>query len=220
MNYPDERYSTQLQYRSAGEAWREYWLAYGAWPAVTRSPYLHAAIFLSAVMAPLWLRVGWWSDVITVLPSILGFSIAAMALLMGFGDERFRALIARAGGSTPTYVKIIASFAHFIIVQTLALVLALVCKAWSFPLPAWFKNALIESGVSQIAMVLRYAVWFAGFAVFMYAMMCALSVTLYILRLAIIFSRVIRMQSQKVVREEGHERRKEDTSDRVPASIH
>lgn len=222
MKYPDERYSAELQYRSAGEAWSQYWQAYGAGPGVTRSPYLHAAILLSVIMAPLWIQAGWWSDVIAILPSVLGFSIAALAMLMSFGDERFRALVARAGGTTPTYVRVIASFVHFIVVQTIALIAALVCKAWSFHLPTWLARALADSGVFTVASFLKYALWGIAFTIFTYALMCALSATLYIFRLIMIFVTVTRATREQAVRQRSTaEASEQATSERlaVPTSI-
>jgi hypothetical protein len=82
------------EYRFVCQDLFDYFQRYGSWAAVARSPYTHLAVVVTACSYPLWMH-GTWSDVpLQVLPNLLGFALAAYALLLAFGDERFRSFLA------------------------------------------------------------------------------------------------------------------------------
>jgi hypothetical protein len=107
---------------------RDYWSAYHGWPALLSSPYLHAAAVLTILLWSRWTSPEWPDDVIAIVPSVLGFSLGGYAMLLAFGDVKFLQLLAEPEeeGAVSYYVALNASFVHFIVVQMLAIVMALI----------------------------------------------------------------------------------------------
>ena len=68
--------------------------SYGGLTAVIRSPYFHVSLFLLVPTIGIWSTPGWWDLPIGILPNIISFTLAGYALFMGFGDEKFRRLMA------------------------------------------------------------------------------------------------------------------------------
>jgi hypothetical protein len=165
---------------------RRYWKAYGGFKALFTSYYLYMAITLTVIMAPAWLESAWYDTVLSVMPNVLGFSLGGYALLIAIGDENFRSLISGEDedGVTSPYMEVNASFVHFILMQILALILALIANAYAVPLTenaaliAWIKGANfpIEGSLKVLA--------FLGYFVFLYALLTAIAATLSILRVS------------------------------------
>src|SRR5699024_306750 len=104
------------------------WSAYGGIKALLLSPYFHAAVILTAVTAPTWMHPSWWELPIRVMPSVLGFSLGGYAIWLAIGDRRFRELIAGEGRGEKTspFMMVNAAFVHFIILQFLSILYAIV----------------------------------------------------------------------------------------------
>lgn len=121
-------------YISPANKFRKYWDIYGGWMALVRSPYLHAAILFTLLAYPIWrdTKNDWTDLVMSVTPSILGFSLGGYAILFAFGDEKFRLAISGpdADGSPSPFMNVNASFVHFLVVNVLALLLAILARAW------------------------------------------------------------------------------------------
>jgi hypothetical protein len=155
-------------YKGVRKSFQTYWQLYGGWLALYRSPYLHLAILLSIASFPLWTsskgQVTWYGIAISVLPNLLGFTLGGFAILLAFGNEKFLSRICGPDndGTPSPYLKLCGSFAHFIVVQVLALMLGFLGNAW--PTENWFAN-------------------FLGLAVFYYAILTTLMATLAILNM-------------------------------------
>ncbi len=125
----------------------KYWQAYGGAKALIKSPYLHLAFLLLLITSHFWLTDKWWEQSISILPNLLGFSLGGFAMFLGFGDEKFRAILAESDGNNETspYESLCASFVHFIVVQFLALTIALIAKSLDFwmPMPELMRQMLI-----------------------------------------------------------------------------
>lgn len=113
----------------------EYWRAYGGWASLLKSPYLHLSILVTAATWPLWWSAGWWERVFSLIPSILGFTIGGFAIVLALGSGNFGAVLS--SGSKPErdpldsgLAKLSAAFCHFIIIQFLSIVLALLAQAF------------------------------------------------------------------------------------------
>src|SRR6266404_4489639 len=120
--------------RASNNVFRSYWQAYGGLRAMLTSPYLYAALFLTIAIAPAWWSSDWWTNVLQVLPNIVGFSIGGYAIWLGFGDEKFKALVARrdAENEITPYMEVSATFCHFVIVQLVAIVSAIIGSSFNF----------------------------------------------------------------------------------------
>lgn len=167
-----------------------YWSDYGKAAALVKSPYLWCSLFFTAALFPRWTHEGWWEDVLTVIPSILGFSLAAYAMVIAFGNERFVKILAtpmvEATSVKPSvYATTGAAFVHFILVQMLALGMAMLCKAWYVPLPPVMIKALSAMGISKSTFITAtHVFWFSGFLVFIYAIGCGIAATMRVFRLS------------------------------------
>lgn len=167
-----------------------YWKIYGGWRALIYSPYFHVAFALTLLLSHFWSREPWWDVPLGVLPNIIGFALGGYAIWLGFGDEKFRNLIIEnddPAGYSP-YLGVSASFAHFIIVQLLALCAALIAKATYFPVTDihWLCGLLISLGlpIEFIYETVAPFFYFIGFMLFVYALMTAIAATLAVFRVA------------------------------------
>lgn len=173
--------NSSAMYAGVKEIFARYWLTYGGTRALFRSPYLHAAGVLLVLTWGTWSEPHWWDQVIGVLPNLLGFSLGGFAMFLGFGDEKFRALLAEPDedepGAPSIYVSLCASFAHFIVVQMLALVWAILVKSWWFVFdwPYGIREALPWLNVLGGAL---------GYGLFLYAITSALAAAMYVFRVA------------------------------------
>lgn len=162
---------------------RRYWSAYGGWRAVRRSRYLHAALAITPFCWGSWSEPLWWDTVISVLPNLLGFTLGGFAIFVGFGDERFKASLAAPEDDPkqPTvYRELCATFVHFIFVQVIALLLALISKGM------WFKAPLPEQFLSVLPVI--NAIWGAAcYAVFLYAITSVMAIGLHVFRIATMY---------------------------------
>ena len=166
------------QYKGVADIFKVYWAAYGGLGSLLRSPYLHLALVLLAFTAPFWLRPNWWDQCLAVLPNLLGFTLGGFAIFIGFGDEKFRALLAEDDGApVNAYVALCATFVHFIVVQSLALLAAVLAKAW------WFYAPWMDPLRSALPLLngLGAAI---GYGLFLYALCSVLAATMHIFRIA------------------------------------
>lgn len=169
-------------YSGVFSIYARYWCAYGGFAALARSFYLHAALVITLICFNAWLTAGWWDQVTSILPNVLGFTLGGFAIFTSFGDETFRKLLAEPDendAEAPTaYVKLCSTFVHFILVQIIALLFAIIAKATYFPWdesPEFFKAALPWlNGVAG----------FTGYAVFIYSLSSALAATMHVFRIA------------------------------------
>lgn len=163
-------------YKGTWSLWMAYWRIYGGWKAVCTSLYFALAVIVSAGCYFLWSKPGWWDVVISSVPTMLGFTLAGLAVFLGM-DSKFSSVIAGGDeGEASPFLQLIASFVHFVVVQVLALIAALLAKSTFFyvdGLPAWYY---------QIVVVLRPIIWFLGFGVFVYAVFSMLAATFTIFR--------------------------------------
>lgn len=157
-------------YQDVAETFAIYWKAYGKGRALVRSPYLHLAFLISLLSYPLWWNCGgttlvWYDIVLAVFPNLMGFTLGGYTILLAFGNEEFLKLIS--GSDQPDkpspFMTINGAMVHFIILQGLAILIAIFCKAWG-----------LTSGLIA---------WF-GCVFFIYALLTAIGATMAILRMA------------------------------------
>lgn len=164
-------------YKGTIELWAEFWSLYGGIRSLVVSIYFGGAIIITMLSFGLWTKPGWWDIVIGAIPTLLGFTLAGLAVFMSM-DSGFSKIIA--GGSKPKspspFLSLISSFVHFILVQTIALFYALISKSLSFTLPnmpEWYYK--IMSFMTPVAGAI-------GFLIFIYAIMLVVAATFSIFR--------------------------------------
>src|SRR3546814_21154342 len=81
----------------------------------------------------------------TLFPYTTLFLSAGFTIWLGFGDDKFqKTLTNRKNKNNPSaYIGISAAFVHFIIVQVLAIIFALIGKTVDLPLPGDFLGYLL-----------------------------------------------------------------------------
>lgn len=168
-------------YKDVGDIFRRYWRAYGGAKALRRSPYLHLAALALVATYATWSVPDWWDQVISVLPNLLGFTLGGFAMFLGFGDEKFRALLAESDEDSPDepslYISLCATFVHFILIQILALLCALLAKSW------WF----VFDWPDAVRLILPYLNLLGGaigYGLFLYAVTSVLAATMHVFRIA------------------------------------
>lgn len=116
-----------------------YWITYGGWPAVIKSPYLHLSLIFLALTSHYWLTSPWWEQPLSIVPSLLGFSLGGLAMLLSFGNTRFQTFVSerdKGPDSDPSaLMSVAASFVHFMLLQLLALLVAIIFNSLYFYVP-------------------------------------------------------------------------------------
>lgn len=133
----------------------QYWRAYGGLRNLLISPYLHLSILLAGAAWPLWSVPGWWDVILSIIPSILGFTVGGFAIVLALGTGDFGAALssARKPDKDPLdsmMGKLSAAFCHFILVQFTAVLLALLAKGFvTAPAPS-FAPWLAETSIRRL----------------------------------------------------------------------
>lgn len=118
-------------YKSLSRVLREYFRQYGGVRAIVTSPYFHLALVLTALSYKIWGTEKFADLVTSVVPAILGFTIAAFTILFSLTTGSFfDVLVEEEEGDKPSpFAVVVSTFTHFIVVQFVALVLSLLVKA-------------------------------------------------------------------------------------------
>ncbi|HIF9162264.1 TPA: hypothetical protein ACX6PK_003127 [Photobacterium damselae] len=160
-----------------------YWKAYGGWKAVLTSVYFWGAVFLTILLYPQWTKAGWWNDTLSIMPSVLGFSLGGFAMWVAIGDDKFKALISGADedGSPSPFMEVNATFAHFILLQLVSILFAIIAKAYDIPIMTdhwlyfiWGKNLTLATSIFYCF----------SYFIFVYALLTAFAAVLALFRVS------------------------------------
>ena len=156
----------------------KYWSIYGGASALFRSRYLHVSIILTILLYPTWITHDWYNQVLSIIPNLLGFSLGGFAIFLALGDEKFRKIISGDGNkkNDSPFLSVNATFVHFILSQVIAIIMALLGKAYDFEV----ENTIINS----FFYTLKIFFAFFSYLFFMYALMCVFAATLSLFRVS------------------------------------
>lgn len=178
----------------------KYFEAYGGLNAIVASGYFWVAVVLTALCYKYFGKADWWGLVLDVIPGLVGFSIAGVAIFVSLGSDKLRASIA---GKVPgnddssPFVDFMAMFTHFIVVQLLALLVAVVSKAL-------YNSPVAPSGMYvEFAEALKGPFWFVGGLLFIYATLLCVALALEIYRLAEMIDQFQTRENERMHRERG-----------------
>lgn len=159
-------------YKSIKRKIANYWKIYGGFSEFVRSPYVHISLLLTVISTNTWLNHEWWKTVFSIQPNLIGFTLGGFAIFLSLGDEKFKAVIAgtvqEEENRHSPYMGITSTFLHFIIVQIVALLLALAAEALHFDLP-WPLISSIFSPVGMLADFIGYWIFLYGICLSMAA---------------------------------------------------
>ncbi|GAA5784683.1 hypothetical protein [Chitiniphilus shinanonensis] len=162
---------------------REYWICYGGLPALVKSPFLWLSIGLLILTCQFWTTEDWWDQVISIMPNILGFTLGGFAVFLGFGDEKFKAIISgkdpEEGDCPSPYMEVCSAFLHFVMVQVASILIAVVSKALDFPTPELLKS------LQPTLQIGRLLGGLFGYWLFLYGLCIALASAIAIFRVAL-----------------------------------
>ena len=169
-------------YKGAADVIRRYWRMYGGLKSILYSPYAHLSLLLLIPTYRLWLSERWWSMALSILPSLLGFSLAGFAVFLAFGSDEFKRLIggvdeSRSATSSP-FMSVASAFAHFVVVQVVALLFAICAEGLS-------KVPIVsDQWLGSVENWMRMLGWGFGFWLFLYAICLAVAALFAIFRAA------------------------------------
>lgn len=158
-----------------------YFEAYGGLNALVKSRYFWSAIGITVVCSRYFTTGKWWDLSLAVVPGLVGFSIAGVAIFISLGSDALRSRIA---GKLPgereesPFMAFMAMFTHFVVVQLLALLCAFIAKALFDAAP------IANNPLSGIAEDLRGPFWLFGGFCFSYALLLCVALAIEIYRLA------------------------------------
>lgn len=99
------------------------------------SPYVHLSAALTIVCLVLRAPDKSAAEIaVSVLPNLLGFTVGALAIVLAFSSSPVFDTLAQRGEPQSFFMKLTASLIHFILVQVLALVSAIVARFTEFKL--------------------------------------------------------------------------------------
>lgn len=151
-----------------------YWRAYGGITALISSPYLVISFVVAGLLSGFcyafvdYNNVDYFGFILSVVPSLLGFTLAGYAILMSFGSEKFLKIISGEfeDGEPSPFMKANGAFVHFIVLQLLAVFAGLIGKILAIQnmLIVWFCYWIffysLLSGLAAAFAVLNMAGWF------------------------------------------------------------
>ncbi|MDH4539775.1 hypothetical protein [Sulfitobacter faviae] len=118
------------------KAFKIYWKAYGGFWALVKSPFFLVSLILTAVLIGIWLPIDdsgermWAALALSVLPSLISFSLGALAIMFSMTSGTFLRILHQDGDNNSLFMKTVATFFHFMLVQIIALILVLALEAY------------------------------------------------------------------------------------------
>lgn len=158
-------------YRSLWGSLRRYWSDYGGWTEFLASPLVHLSVLIAATSYSVWSHGDWTNLPLSLLPNLLGFSLGAYALIFSLASENLLAALNRPSpdGKPPLLHMINATFLHFILIQTAAIIFALLNKSsFLIDLVVWAPldnqvSTAVQRGLALTAAATGY--WLTIYAV-------------------------------------------------------
>ena len=96
----------------------------------------------------------------TVIPALMAFTLAGMAIVLALSGQKFTRALRQGGKEDSLFMKVVVLFFHFILVQSVALLLAFFSSSypgadWLAGLTFFFAIYGVASAVAIAAMLLN-----------------------------------------------------------------
>lgn len=174
------------QYRTLFDIVSTYWASYGGWVAVFYSPFFHLALLVTLITNNLWLESDWGSLALSIMPSLLGFTLGGYALLVTISDKEFFDILIdnqNQSEKPSPFLELNSSFVHFIILQIVSIILAVLHQGNAIP-DIVIENKFALNVLLHLYHYLALFFDFLGFLVFSYALSTSFAIVLAIFDLA------------------------------------
>ena len=170
-------------------SFKMYWEAYGGYHAFWASYYCLISLVITLLCAHTWLNNEKWVDIpLSTLPSLLGFTLAGYSIWLSVGNEKLKILLAKKKSEEEysSFMKINASFIHFIILQILALICAIILKFNSVSFIIYRSEIYISFYLDFYLLIdyITYSFKAISFFIYIYSIMTMLAAVLGIFRIA------------------------------------
>jgi hypothetical protein len=163
---------------SNGQLLKLAWRIIGGWSGIRGTWHFRVALLVWLVSSLTWIEPDWWKDVMTVAPSLLGFTLGGFAIFLGFGSDAFKEMIASEEEEEAEYLSVSAAFLFFVLVQLAALIWAVACATTWQPTPAWLLP------LRDVFLYGRFLFWGIGYFLFVYGLLLTGVVALRVFRLS------------------------------------
>jgi hypothetical protein len=134
--------------------------SYGGISAVLSSLYFWTALSLALLSLSMADPPRWPDYALKILPSLLGFSIAAYAIMFAIMDQKTRDVLSLAASNEKPapLLRIISSIAWAVLVQGISILLAVLIEAKPVASPCYFQPYVddVNTVFSIIGLVLFY----------------------------------------------------------------
>lgn len=165
-----------------------YFHNYGGWRAVLNSPLFLAALLITSLSYSDWIEPKWVERSVSIVPSLLGFSLGTYAILFSLMSGRIKnALKYLKNERGISYLmEINSTFFHFIFVQILSILWSFLFST-SFVHDFFYAVTNIYNYSDYLLIIYRYAKLvgsFIGHLLLIYSLMLILGATLAVYRLA------------------------------------
>jgi hypothetical protein len=126
----------------SNNAYVGYWKVYGGFSSLLSSVYAWIAFTITMISDDLWVppekgEIPWVSISLSISPSLLGFALGGMAIMLAFSGGLFLNAIRQGGREDSFFMKMIASFFHFALSHTAAMIIGFLCKLTWIPEPLY-----------------------------------------------------------------------------------
>lgn len=169
--------------------WTRFWRVLG-WDSILKDESLWAALALTAVSFPLWLRPLWWDATISVLSILIGFSVSGFGVALTLISTQSSRILKKGPDGKPSpLVVYVAGFVHYFLVGFAALAVSVLCKAWYFPEVVdekWGEDCFL---CSMLTICCRLGWLFTGF-LFWYSITLVVRCVMSIFRTSQILERI------------------------------
>lgn len=175
-------------YEDLGEIVYRYWTLYGGVNSFITSVYVHFSLVLTFLCYGYWTSEDWFERPISIIPSLIGFTMGAYAVLLAVGDDKFKQILSSTSedGFNPS-LSLHATFVHFMFVQFLALSMAIIASAKPiYNSPMFLQKFFLDlyPGFIHVAKALNLIGSCIGFFAFVYAVTLSIATTFAVFRIS------------------------------------
>jgi hypothetical protein len=174
-------------YNSTIKIIRDYISAYGGIKSLLKSFYFLISLLIALVLYNSWSEPLWWETIFSIMPNLIGFTLGGYAIFLAFGDSDFQSLISGKGDlNNSPLMGVSSTFVHFIVIQIISLIFALIAKSFYHPAPDIVITIFSWSKINFYTVndYIRNVFWFICYFLFIYAIILTFASTLAIFRIS------------------------------------
>lgn len=111
-------------WKHQADLFRSYWRIYGGKKAIVTSPYAQIGFVVTVIYGLSGKACRASELALSILPSLLGFTIGGMAIVLAVSSTDIFRRLAQDGKPDSFFMGMVSNYLHYVIVQAVAIVLA------------------------------------------------------------------------------------------------